>query len=39
MATVIALLISLGVIFSADEATPELIDQYQEFVITDVDQM
>lgn len=30
MAPIIAFLISIGVIFSASEATPELMDQYQE---------
>ena len=30
MAPIIAFLISIGVIFSADQATPEIIDEYQE---------
>lgn len=44
MAPIIAFLISIGVIFSAGEATPELMDQYQEeyeqqneIVISDID--
>jgi len=48
MAPIIAFLISLGVIFSASEATPELKEQYQEefevyqednIVATDMDGM
>jgi hypothetical protein len=30
MAAVIAFMIAIGVIFSAEEATPEMIDQYEE---------
>ncbi len=38
MAAIIALLISLGVIMSPDQATPELIDQYStEIYSTDID--
>jgi archaellum component FlaF (FlaF/FlaG flagellin family) len=29
MAQIIAFLIAIGIIFSAEEATPEMIDQYQ----------
>ena len=37
MAAIIAFMISLGVIMSADEATPELIDQYTEIHSGDID--
>ena len=48
MAPIIAFLISLGVIFSASESTPELEEQYQEqyeeqqqenVIISDIDGM
>jgi hypothetical protein len=39
MAAIIAFMISLGVIMSADEATPELIDQYEEVWGGDIDTM
>lgn len=48
MAPIIAFLISLGIIFSASEATPELQEQYQEefeqyqqenIIITDMETM
>lgn len=37
MAAIIAFLISLGVIMSADEATTDLIDQYSEIINDDLD--
>ena len=42
MALIIALLISLGVITSGEEATPEQIEAYQDhpsIVVTDIDDM
>jgi len=46
MAPIIAFLISLGVIFSASEATPEMQEQYKEefeqqesIIVTEIDGM
>ena len=30
MTAIVAFMISIGVVFSAEEATPEMIDQYEE---------
>ena len=37
MAAIIAFMISLGVITSSDQATPDLIDQYTEVYNGDID--
>ncbi len=37
MAVLIALLISLGIITTPEQATPEIIDQYQEVISGDID--
>ena len=37
MAAIIAFMISLGVITSSDQATPDLIDQYTQIFSTDTD--
>lgn len=40
MTTIIALLLALGIISSPDQATDQLIDQYQcEIIITDTETM
>lgn len=39
MAAIIALLLALGTITSADQATPELINEYEsQIVVTDMDE-